>query len=379
MGGKTKKIIEDREAKEAFVQSQINSLTKNIKEKLSIEKPLLDEIPNELRGLAVRPYLDFTVKTKSSNRDKQLLELVKHMYVKYPVSKVLEKAWVAVNQNQQTHQYRNNRQPIYRNEKFDFRKWYVCVATGGSLYKEHCKDILTKKEVHLFLTCKMDLTLNQTLFFAVARANGASDGIAARIAKSKISEKPFNEFWINCTRFFSVHQPESVNQLSDLTDFLEAKRLEENKFTVMGFGYTLKSLLDKMRDWHYALRRLKVLGSFSWDGFPIDDHVFEKLNEHKKVITWRIHQIKNTKELSAEGTAMHHCVFSYKDRCIKGTCSIWSLTSEDMGVSKRRVTIEVNDYGRIIQARGFANRSVKSDERFIISEWAKKNNLDYVN
>jgi hypothetical protein len=76
---------------------------------------------------------------------------------------------------------------------------------------------------------------------------------------------------------------------------------------------------------------------------------------------------------------MHHCVFSYKDRCIKGTCSIWSLTSEDMGVSKRRVTIEVNDYGRIIQARGFANRSVKSDERFIISEWAKKNNLDYVN
>ena len=53
--------------------------------------------------------------------------------------------------------------------------------------------------------------------------------------------------------------------------------------------------------------------------------------------------------------------------------------AEDMGVSKRRVTIEVNDYGRIIQARGFANRSVKSDERFIISEWAKKNNLDYVN
>lgn len=378
MGGKTKLILEERQAKEALFQSRINSLTKNVKEKLNIEKPLIDEVPAELRELALRPYLDFTVKTKSSNREKQLLELVKHMYVKYPVSKVLEKAWVV--NNQQTNQYQNNRQqPIYRNEKFNFRKWYICVATGGSLYKEHCKEIMTKKEVHIFLTCKMDLTLNQTLFFAVARAASASDGIAARIAKSKISEKPFNEFWINCTRFFAVHHPESINQLSDLTDFLDAKRLEDNKFTVMGFGYTLKSLLDKMRDWHYALRRLKVLGSYSWEGFPIDDHTFEKVNEHKKIITWNFHQIKNTKELSAEGTAMHHCVFSYKDRCIKGSCSIWSLSSEDMGVSKRRVTIEVNEYGRIVQARGFANRSVKSDEKFIITEWSRKNNLDYVN
>jgi hypothetical protein len=54
---------------------------------------------------------------------------------------------------------------------------------------------------------------------------------------------------------------------------------------------------------------------------------------------------------------MHHCVASYLSRCMEGSVSVWSLTCEfPPGKLNRGVTVELADWGEIVQCRGFANR-----------------------
>ena len=74
---------------------------------------------------------------------------------------------------------------------------------------------------------------------------------------------------------------------------------------------------------------------------------------------------------------MRHCVFGYKTRCASGDCSIWSLTRTDtFGEPVRRLTIEVNRYGKIVQKRGLVNRLPRADEAHIIDRWAAAMNLE---
>lgn len=363
MGKKTRSMLDERVATFNKVQDAINFRTKATKDRLNRQEPLIAAIPQKFLTSSIRQTSDFQLKTKSSNRDKQVLELVRHLFVQYPVPKILEQSWHGTQS---------------ANPRIDFKEWYICVASGGSLYKQHCKDMMTKKEVHSFLNCKLDLTLHQALFYSISVCAGVGDDIAYRIAKSKISEKQFNNFWKDCTRFFSKNIPESILQLNDLTDYLEAKYQEDRNFSIIGFGYNLNVLLKKMKDWHYALRRIKVLGNHVWEGFPIPNEDFSRENEHKQVITWRMKQIKSSKELAAEGNIMHHCVFSYKSNCIAGKHSIWSLsTVSPLGEEKKRVTIQLSKEGNILQARGFANRAVKNDEHYIIRQWSNKNGFRY--
>ena len=74
---------------------------------------------------------------------------------------------------------------------------------------------------------------------------------------------------------------------------------------------------------------------------------------------------------------MRHCVYGYQDLCIKGSISIWSmkkcLYKEDKGI--RSVTIELGNDGTIVQARGIANRYIRSDEEKVLKKWAQVNYL----
>lgn len=360
MGKSTKNKIAEREVKESQMHNAINFYTKKMKEQsISSEKPLIDAIPNELRTLAIKPYDSFQIKTKSSNRSKQVLELAKYMFCKYPVPKILDQAWSD------------------ENKAINYKTWFVCVATGGSLHKTHFKEYLTKKEAHIFVNCnRLDLNIQQAIFYAIAKAAGAEDGMAFRIAKSKLAEKNYSsEYWRNCVRFFATNHAESINQLNDLSDFLADKLREDNTFSIFGHGHTIKTLLEKMKDWHYALRRAKDMGNFQWAGIDIPDSVVERKNERGEAVFWKFKQILTSKELVAEGTAMHHCVYSYKSSCMKGACTIWSLSLGDIFETyKRKVTIEIRGTN-ISQARGFANRTIKNDEKYVISQWAAKNGL----
>lgn len=351
---------------------------KELKEKVKISLPIENDIPNEILVKCIRPLCEFRIKTKSSDRVKQRLELVKHLYVKYPVPKILEQIWYK--EEHVRDRRKSESKKLIINE---YHNWYICAGTGGSLHKEYLKEFMTKKESYAFMACTKPLNINQAIYYATAICAGANDGIAFRIARSKLSEKPKHSvFWRDCARFFSVNIPESIEQINDITDYLESRITENVNFSIFGQGFTVKTLLDRMKSWHYDLRRIKEHSGYTWKGFEIPDGEYIRKDEQGNEVVWTITQITKGKTLAEEGNKMHHCVYSYRTRCIKGSCSIWSLkvrSNAHFGYveEKRVATIEVSESFSVVQARGFANRSLKPSESNILSIWCRENSIDY--
>jgi len=362
--------LEIEEAALAAASARIAKQNKEKKEAAAKANPPLLNRLEEYREYFVRDENLFVMKTKSANRAKQTLELVRYVFQKYPVPSFMNYIW---EYSGDTVQPGYGRAPGTRQRYHEFEMWYICIATGGSLYKEYFKDkALSKKETHAFLNCKYDLTIPQALIYAICKCVGAKDGSALRVARSKLVEKKPTEFWKYVMRFFAHENNITIDQINDLVDYLNHKHVGNPTFTLAGSGQTVESLTKKMKDWHYDLRRMKVIGNATWDGLDVPDQTYNRKFRTGKVQRWFFKQIKTAKDLQQEGNSQRHCVLSYKDRCIKGSVSIWSLSNEDeYGGTHRKLTIEVTEAGSIVQARGIANRAATAEELTLVDAWAK--------
>lgn len=360
--GKTTRAAQDKlDLQEACVCAHLRTRTAELELKAAAPpQPAIDEL-SAYRKLFLRDPEILRSRTKSRDRDRRVLELVRHAFGKYPTSRALSRAWT--------------QPPIGATLKVDFRLWHICVATGGSLYKGHAKEHLTKMETHFFLTCPHDISIAQALCHSVARAAGASAGLALRLSCSKISAKPFDDFWRQVLRFFSRHAPPSIESTDDLCDYLQHRQYDGGQNILAGM--TFESLKQREIDWQRALQRARVLGDAHWTGRAQPDDVFERRDPKTgDLVFWDFTQIKNAKELAAEGTRMRHCVFSYKRDIIAGSLSIWSLSRrEHFGLVTKKLTIELGCDGSISQARGLANRSARPDELVLLKAWAQHRGL----
>lgn len=79
-------------------------------------------------------------------------------------------------------------------------------------------------------------------------------------------------------------------------------------------------------------------------------------------------------DLIKEGNELSHCVASYVESINTGRCRIYFMRSTD-DVDKPLATIEVRSQN-VRQARGYANRPLKQEERDFVAEWAKKKGLE---
>lgn len=369
MGKQNKRKIEEFENNELrFKQSiAVHSNKVKIANSTRQEVPIIAEIEPELLEFAINDPDGFKCSSKSNNRDKKVKLLAKFLFAKYKTPKILEQVWEGP-----TLPERPNTKK--KSSAIRYRKWFVCAATGGSLYKEHLKTFLTKKEGALFVNCPFELTIDQAIVYAIAAAEGNRAGLALRIAKSKLNEKNYeDDFWKNVIRFFAQENktPETIEKINDLVDFINAEKTANANFNIFGNGWTLSSLTKRMHDWHYQLSRAKKMGSFSWNGHDFKDFEFIRNEGELNCEHWTLTQIKTSKELLEEGSKQHHCVYGYKDLCLNGSTSIWSLKVN----GKRKVTIEVRSNRSIVQARGFANRKTTGEEDNLINQWARANDL----
>lgn len=329
----------------------------------------------EYKDFFIKDIDKYQIKTKSKNSNKQMIEFVKYVFNKFSVPAFMNEAWEIKESN--LRKIERGEVPEIRKENSQYKDWYICLAQGHSLYKKYFKNFLTKKETHIFTTCKYELKIKQVLIYAIAKAESDNDGIALRIARSRISEKDMGvEFWRNVVRFFAQNPPKGVDDVNDLLDYLSHKKLEDTNYSIFGQGFTLESLTKKMNEWHRDLRRMKIIGNEYWEGFPLEDKIYQDKDNYGNQVQWRLKQIKSSKELQAEGNAQRHCVFSYKSGCLNGRLSIWSLLFIDnFGKENRKLTIELNDSDEIVQARGLANRKARSNEANILAKWAKDERL----
>ena len=302
---------------------------------------------------------------KSKNPDKRLRLLAQHHLQLYPVPEVF---WTALPTMAE------RRANEVRQFVPDRMRLLICALQGGSLYKEHTKEFLTKRETHFLLTCPIAFpSLEHGCWYAVARVEGASVGVAAAIAKSKLNRYPFDEFWRYVARWFAKN-PVSMNIITDYVDWINAKHTENPGFKLA--GATVESLRKRVEDWHRDLARVKGIGEGSWEGHLIETFWLARGPEDKRT-KWCCEQIKDAKTLAAEGNRMRHCVYWYKAACISGQISVWSLKFRNPQNEQwyHALTLEVTNSGSIVQARGIANRLPKPEEAAVVREFASHNAL----
>lgn len=324
------------------------------------------------RGLALRQPEQWRCRLRSRSPEKRFLELVKFTFARYPVARHLENAWI-----DEAHCFAGQlggQGAAAANPSYC--RWYIVVAQGRSLYRDAAHRYMSKLETHHFLAAPAEVgTTQRALWYALARAQVDDQNVALRIARSKLSAFPITlAFWREVARYFA-RNPISILEMNDLVDFLQTAQEEDETFSLR--GRTLAALRRRMAEWHRTLRTRDIVCGGGWEGHPLPDVAYEAGHDRNRAI-WRFRQVRTGNDLFREGQRMHHCVATYKHRCMSGDISIWSLTCEyPLGKLDRGVTIELHNDGRIVQCRGFANRLPYGNEVTVVKRWAAEHGLNW--
>lgn len=337
-------------------------------------------VPEAVGRHLYEKYRDYAVRTPESfnrpikTRSRRAITLAYSMYMfgDYPVAKFLQTAFLdATASNEARTQLRIKDDDLIAVMSF------MAVRGGKSVWREVTSDYLTKKETHSFVNCSFEFTVREAFVFALALSDTDRSN-AHRIAKSRVTQeyRYGSKFWREVIRFFARH-PASKRDISDVVDYLRNKYAENQNYSLK--GRSLAMLKRSHEEWVREMGRMKALGTYTWDGLPLKDLRF-KTRDGKHA--WYLFQIRSSGELGKEGTAMRHCVLSYRPLCSAGSIGIFSLRYRDGRLDEHTpydkcLTIEISNSGQIRQVRGFANRMPFEFENEAVAYWAAQNGLNY--
>jgi hypothetical protein len=167
---------------------------------------------------------------------------------------------------------------------------------------------------------------------------GGSDKLAREVAVGRLGqriERP--DFWRTVLTFFVAHPEMSLEHVNPIVDFIHANKFAGDEVLTEGGleirnapwpdfsikGRTLKSILRLASAWHADLATSKNRAWCSWRKSAIQGYQFvEKRPEEEGDRDWTIMELLDSGALQTEGRAMHHCVYSYADRCRRGETTI---------------------------------------------------------
>ena len=398
---KRRERIRKKKAEFPNYEEQLHKTLQNAKrshnEKIITRRDFLSDLPKDdiiyYKYHFVRAMEDYKPKIRSKDRIKRKLDLVRHLFQRYPVPKFLEMVWVddviakdAYKKGRLVYGYmipRKNKN--YGDSTIDWYKWYLAVAQGASLYKRTSGKYMTRKEIHIYLTlAPKDNDRYQNVWwakaycFALTQANNKgnknnSDEAFRRanlIADSSLTQRSIegSRFWISAMQFFIRHRC-SGNDINDYIDFFRHVLRDAPSFSLK--GRTLMSVALLRDQWHAELAFIREGGDKKWVGSPIHDKTYVKHKRTENEITYKFEQIKNGRQLIKEGKEMKHCVAAYVEDCVRGNSSIWSVTKKDSyGPKKRALTVQVSN-GTVVQARGKTNKSCTKEEAAVLRFWGK--------
>jgi hypothetical protein len=325
---------------------------------------------------AVRQRADFAA--KSYNLGRQVIGLIDHMFVKYPVPTFLYRS-VLSRSGIQLALGPNQRDPDFWRDSGtpQFVRWFLIAAQGGSLAKE-LKDVLTKKEVHCFLQAPWENTIVRNLFWAKCFAAGIPAKTCQFLTDQiggKNQQKEMGDRIDDVVRFYAnEHARMRGNDLQQITDFVRAV-IAEPAFSFK--GRTLGSMVKLSEEWHQAVFSVKVTEFKSW--IPM----FGGWEHKSKGQLIRAVELTNSRALADEGRRQKHCVWSYVNSCANGHARIvsirWLVDSHDPlnpGPELSRLTLEVRMQQRaVVQIRGKVNREAEDHEMRIVRLWAGEHGL----
>lgn len=285
----------------------------------------------------------------NKNPEKIIVNLVSHLFFKYPVAPFWAKAFLA-SETEVT--------------------WAIKLGRGESFRKITTLPFpISHKEAYSFEK-NLDVRYNfkEGFTHALIMAWCENYWIANAAAQSHLSEEYFTpvskKFW---EQFFSLFKYQMFDhyRLRELIDYLLHKRREDPHYSLK--NKTLGSIYRQSRDWHAQMREQK-----QWEG-RVNREFKESypawsldLSTAESKGLWTITQLLSDKHLFDEGEAMSHCVFTYGDSCAQGHCSIHSLRKN----GDRVATIELR--GKVLaQAKLKFNGQLKDEDRLVLEEWLR--------
>ena len=296
--------------------------------------------------------------------------LAHHLVGKYAVPAFLGAAWYATDDAYAEHK----------------REWFVAHARGASFRSLDLPIEMTSKMEHIFLTSRDHLAIERAMRRAELLALGASDELAqAVLATESAIDLRNGAFW-RTVWMFLIGNAAAIDlaQVGPLVDFVHAIRharvtVETPEGLVLrdppqpSFsmkGRSVKSMLRLMHDWHRSLGLAN--GGLTWAPSPLRPMMLEEpgADPSEGPIVWQLMELTNGAQLRTEGTALHHCVASYADRCWRGASRIWSLRVRRGEKVRHVLTIEVDMKRRaVVQARGWGNRVPSGKPLRLLRDW----------
>jgi hypothetical protein len=277
-------------------------------------------------------------------------------------------------------------------EGFRQQSYYIRLGRGVSFRELNLPLVLVRRMEHYVRGAPDHYSLSQALRYGETRGLGGSEGLAREVASGRLGQKIERpEFWRTVLIFFVVHPEMKLEHVNPIVDFIHANKFAGDEvltdrgtevrsapwpdFSIK--GRTMKSILRLVSAWHADLGISKGRRWLSWRKSGIPGYRFlERRPGEEGDRDWTILELLDSGALYAEGRAMHHCVYSYANRCHWGQTTIWSLRLRVDGEEKRMATIEVNPHRRsITQVRAKCNLrpGVRSAE--IIDQWATQAGL----
>jgi len=259
--------------------------------------------------------------------------------------------------------------------------WFFMLARGESIVKTSPIPI-TKRQAHLFSKSNSKYHPSQALriaqFVSLGGNMASSRGILylQRMIRSTIkSTKEEEDFFIDLMRWFVPHRMLDPNKFIEIFDWAFDRKFNRNNvfhnenFTMK--GRTIENVLIEAVKWHDDMNKIKNINSkVNWNGINVPDFIFEEHIEDSNYTIWEIKQILCGENLKREGMALRHCVISYLESCVRGDCSIWSMTKN----GERILTLEIRG-NAIVQAAGKANRAPTGKELEIVNKFCLKTKI----
>jgi len=315
-------------------------------------------------------------KFKSRNREKQIYEIIDYLYVKYDVPLFLKNIFIT-----------NIPHFNYNPPGLEL---FFYLTNGNNVRKWDKRPFdLTKKEAHYYLLAPKIYSYDNAFYFAKLYSKVNNIKAIDILVNTKITEYPdYNlDFWLSVISVLSKTPMLDINMYPVIIDYINEMKFnlkfvkQDGKVEIIhpikeNFDIknrNINNLINDVEDWHNKLKKIKINKNSNWDPIFIQDfeHTSGKSLNQK---IFKITQILDSKSLLKEGNQLNHCVFSYRQSCVKNRIGIFSYTVN----GKKTLTIEVNNTNKnIVQIRGYSNRIPNSKEEFIIKMWCKENNITY--
>ena len=310
----------------------------------------------------------------------EVFSLIDHLFVTYPMPAFFRKAWM---------QPGPLRSPA--------RDWFCQITAGKNVRTlENIPTKLTSRAAHCAMAAPVNLTIEQAFRYGQVIAFGGSEKLAHEIVRSRAgTDFRGDRNWLSLIEKLAREPKFWPHEAAIVIDYVYFWILDHDGRSPAGLlkdNHTIELARKARLFWKqtaeraaaaYDNPRLTEFGHQDLRNRLLRSLInkWRAMEEVRPAIVrgtggneWHISELCSELELQREGSYMHNCVASYSPDCLRGVCSIWTVSDPD-GTHVATIRIYPKDL-ELDEARAPFNRQPSPEIPSVIRTWARSNQID---